>query len=95
MILVKYSVGYIIFPGGFGTMDELFEALTLAQTNKIEHFPIAFYGSAFWGGLVEWIDKFLVNKHGFIKPEDKKLYKVVDEPKEAIDYVTNVAKDYF
>ena len=95
MILVKYSVGYIIFPGGFGTMDELFEALTLAQTNKIEHFPIAFYGSAFWGGLVEWIDKFLVNKHGFIKPEDKKLYKVVDEPQEAIDYVTNVAKDYF
>jgi len=92
MIFVKYSVGYVIFPGGFGTLDELFESLTLAQTNKIEHFPIALYGSAYWNGLLEWIDEVLLAKHGVISPEDKKLYKVVNKPQEAVDYVTNIIK---
>ena len=92
MIFVKYSVGYVIFPGGFGTLDELFESLTLAQTNKIEHFPIALYGSAYWNGLLEWIDEVLLAKHGVINPEDKKLYKVVNKPQEAVDYVTNIIK---
>ena len=93
MIFVKYSVGYIIFPGGFGTLDEFFEALTLAQTNKIEHFPIALYGSAYWNGLLEWIDEVLLAKHGVISPEDKKLYKVVNKPQEAVDYITNIIKE--
>ncbi len=92
MIFVKYSVGYVIFPGGYGTLDELFESLTLAQTNKIEHFPIALYGSAYWNGLIEWIDEVLLVKHGVISPEDKKLYKVVNKPQEAVDYVTNIIK---
>ncbi|MCL5071013.1 MAG: TIGR00730 family Rossman fold protein [Actinobacteria bacterium] len=91
-IFVKYSVGYVIFPGGFGTLDELFEALTLAQTGKIEHFPIALYGSEYWKELYNWIDECLLEKHCLISQEDTKLYKVVDEPEEAVDYVTNVIK---
>ncbi len=92
MMFVKYSVGYIIFPGGFGTLDELFEALTLAQTNKIEHFPIALYGSGYWDDLCDWIDKSLVIKHATINPEDKKLYKIVDSSRKAVDYVMDLIK---
>ena len=92
MIFVKYSVGYIIFPGGFGTLDELFESLTLAQTDKIEHFPLALYGSHYWKGLTEWIDKTLLKEHGTISPEDKKLFKIVDTPEEAVDYVSKTVK---
>ncbi|MGM0368766.1 MAG: TIGR00730 family Rossman fold protein [Actinomycetota bacterium] len=93
MIFVKYSVGFIIFPGGFGTLDELFEALTLAQTNKIEHFPIVLYGRNYWKDLCKWIDKCLLTEHCTISPEDKKLYKIVDNPQEAVDYVTKVIKE--
>lgn len=92
MMFVKYSVGYIIFPGGFGTLDEFFEALTLTQTDKIEHFPIALYGSGYWDDLCDWIDKSLVAKHATIGPEDKKLYKIVDSPQEAVDYVMDLIK---
>src|SRR4030066_769761 len=92
MMFVKYSVGYIIFPGGFGTLDEFFEALTLAQTDKIEHFPIALYGSGYWNDICDWIDKSLVVKHATVSPEDKKLYKIVDSPQEAVDYVINLIK---
>ncbi len=93
MVFVKYSVGYIIFPGGFGTLDELFEALTLAQTNKIEHFPIVLYGSEYWNGLCDWIDKELLSTHATISPEDKKLYKVVNSPKEAVDHVMKIINE--
>lgn len=93
MIFVKYSVGYIIFPGGFGTLDELFEALTLAQTDKIEHFPILLYGSEYWNGLLKWIDDVLIAEHLTISPEDKKLYMVVDDPKEATDYIIKIIKE--
>ena len=93
MIFVKYSVGYIIFPGGFGTLDELFEALTLAQTDKIEHFPVVLYGSEYWAGLHEWIDKMMLKKHANISPADKELYKVVDSPKQANDYIINMLKE--
>ena len=93
MIFVKYSVGYIIFPGGFGTLDELFEALTLAQTDKIKHFPIILYGSEYWNGLLKWINEFLVLKHRACSPEDQNLYKVVDSPREAVDYVIKIIKE--
>jgi uncharacterized protein (TIGR00730 family) len=92
MMFVKYSIGYVIFPGGFGTMDELFEALTLAQTQKIEHFPIALYGREFWQELYGWIDNCLLEKYCTISPEDKKLYKIVDEPEEAVSYITEMLK---
>lgn len=92
MMFVKYSVGYIIFPGGFGTLDELFEALTLAQTDKIEHFPIALYGNEYWKELCDWINKCLATKHCTISPEDKKLYKIVDTPRETVDYIIDTIK---
>jgi TIGR00730 family protein len=92
-IFVKYSEGYVIFPGGFGTLDEMFEALTLAQTNKIEHFPIVLYGSEYWNDLCNWIDGCLFKKHCTIASEDMKLYKVVDEPEEAVDYIKNLIKE--
>ena len=89
-IFIKYSVGYVIFPGGFGTLDELFEALTLAQTGKIEHFPIALYGRDYWKDLHQWIDECLLEKYCTISPEDKNLYSIVDTPKEAVDYITRI-----
>ncbi|MCD4669328.1 MAG: TIGR00730 family Rossman fold protein [Actinomycetia bacterium] len=93
MIFMKYSVGYIIFPGGYGTLDEFFESLTLAQTDKIEHFPIALYGSKYWEGLTGWIDEYLMEKHRTISPEDRKLFRVVDTPEEAVDYVSKIIKE--
>ena len=92
MLFVKYSIGYVIFPGGYGTLDELFEALTLAQTNKIEHFPIILYGTEFWKGVCKWIDEIMLMKHSAISPEDKKLYKVVNDPQEAVDYALKIIK---
>ncbi len=89
-IFIKYSVGFMIFPGGFGTLDELFEALTLAQTGKIEHFPIVLFGRDYWEGLHKWIDDCLLEKFCTISPEDKNLYSIVDNPQEAVDYITRV-----
>ena len=92
MLFVKYSIGYVIFPGGYGTLDELFESLTLAQTNKIEHFPIVLYGTPFWKDICGWIDKILLDKYKTISLEDKKLYKVVNDPQEAVDYILKIIK---
>ena len=90
MLFVKYSIGYVIFPGGYGTLDELFESLTLSQTNKIEHFPIILYGSDYWKGMCKWIDEIILDKYAAISPEDKKLYKVVNDPQEAVDYALKI-----
>lgn len=81
LMFVKYAMAYIIFPGGFGTMDELFEALTLAQTKKIEAFPIILYGSKYWKGLIEWMKNTLV-PNGTIGREDFSLFSLVDTPEE-------------
>ncbi len=90
MMFVKYSVGYVIFPGGFGTLDELFEALTLIQTGKVEHFPIALYGKEYWEDLYKWIDECLLEKFCTINPEDNKLYRITDSPQEAVDYIVKI-----
>ncbi|MBN2073456.1 MAG: TIGR00730 family Rossman fold protein [Actinobacteria bacterium] len=92
MIFVKYSIGYVIFPGGYGTLDELFEALTLTQTGKIDHFPIVLYGSDYWRELCQWINKCLLEKFCNISPDDNKLYKIVDDPEEAVNYIDDVIK---
>src|SRR5262249_31738564 len=68
-MFVKYSEGFIIFPGGFGTVDELFEALTLIQTGKIEHFPVVLFGSSYWNGLVDWLKQIMLAE-GKVSPED-------------------------
>ncbi|MBV9257546.1 MAG: TIGR00730 family Rossman fold protein, partial [Ktedonobacteraceae bacterium] len=74
-MFVKYSEAFIIFPGGFGTMDELFEALTLIQTKKVNHFPVILYDSSFWGGMVNWINKSMMEL-GTISPEDALLLRL-------------------
>ena len=85
VMFVKYSSAFVCFPGGFGTMDEMFEILTLVQTLKVEAFPVVLYGSKFWGGMVSWVNDQL--KQGFIDPEDSDIFKLVDDPKEAVQLV--------
>lgn len=83
LMFIKYAMAFIIFPGGFGTMDELFEALTLAQTKKIQSFPIILYGSAYWKGLLDWMKQTLVPM-GTIDKTDFALFSVVDTPEQVI-----------
>lgn len=83
VMFVKYSQGFIVMPGGFGTIDELSEALTLIQTKKIGRFPIVLVGKNFWGGMIEWIKKILVTEK-MISPEDLDLFNLVDTPEEAV-----------
>jgi hypothetical protein len=86
LMFVKYSVGYVIFPGGFGTLDELFESLTLIQTGKVEHFPIMLVGRDYWGPLLGWIKETL-RGGGFIGEDDLELLKLVDEPAEVVEHI--------
>ena len=88
VMLMKYSTGFICMPGGFGSMDELFESLTLIQTEKIEPFPIVLVGSEFWGGLVEWIEDKMIES-GNISPEDISLFTVLDDPAEVVAHIKN------
>ncbi len=81
LMFIKYAIAFIIFPGGFGTMDELFEALTLSQTRRIKSFPIILYGTEYWKGLVDWMKNTLV-MNGTISREDFALFSVVDKPEE-------------
>lgn len=93
VMFVKYSQGFVVMPGGFGTLDELFEAMTLIQTHKIEMFPIILVGSDFWGGLVDWIKNTLITA-GNISPKDLDLFHVVDSADEVIDILNNFYKEY-
>lgn len=81
LMFVKYAMAYVIFPGGFGTMDEFFEALTLIQTQKIRRFPVVLYSSEYWQGLVGWLEKTMLAKH-CIKKEDLNLFQIVDKPED-------------
>lgn len=83
---LKYSVGVFIFPGGFGTMDEFFESLTLVQTGKVNRIPLILVGREFWEGALEWIQSSL-GGHGYISPEDVDLYKIVDSAEEGMDFL--------
>src|SRR6056297_1495678 len=83
VMFVKYSQGFVVMPGGFGTLDELFEAMTLIQTHKIGKFPIILVGTKFWKGLMDWIKGTLVEA-GNISPEDLNLIKIVDTPDEVV-----------
>jgi uncharacterized protein (TIGR00730 family) len=81
-MFVKYATAFIVFPGGYGTLDELFEALTLIQTGKVKHFPVILFGVAYWSGLVDWLDKTVVEE-GKINRTDLLLFRVTDDPEEA------------
>ena len=86
VMFVKYAVAYVILPGGFGTMDELFEALTLIQTKKIKSFPLILMGSEYWQGLLDWVKKTMLSE-GNISPADLDLIQVVDEPEEVVKLI--------
>jgi uncharacterized protein (TIGR00730 family) len=87
MMFVKYSLGFIIFPGGFGTLDELFEALTLIQTKKIRDFPVVLFGTNYWSGLLNWMRDFLLPE-GKIAGVDLRLFHITDSPSEVVQIVT-------
>ena len=94
VMFVKYSQGFVVMPGGFGTMDEMFEALTLIQTKKIGKFPIILVGTAFWSGLIDWIRTVLVEKEQTVHLEDLDLFKIVDTEDEVLDVLDKFYKKY-
>jgi len=94
VMFVKYSQGFVVMPGGFGTLDELFEAITLIQTNKIEKFPIILVGSDFWSGLLDWVKATLLDKFGNISPKDLDLIHVVDNENEVLDILDAFYEKY-
>jgi uncharacterized protein (TIGR00730 family) len=92
VMFVKYAEGFVIFPGGFGTLDELFEALTLIQTGKVEHFPVVLYGKAYWSGLLQWIrDKPLYEEK--VSPEDLDLLTITDDAETACRAIVDARRD--
>lgn len=88
VMFVKYAQGFIVFPGGFGTLDELFETLTLIQTNKISKIPIVLVGTDYWEGLIDWLNKRLVEK-GLINKDDMDLFYLTDDCESAVKYVVD------
>jgi uncharacterized protein (TIGR00730 family) len=86
-MFVKYSVGFVVFPGGLGTLDELFEALTLIQTQKIRHFPLVLFGREYWKGLVGWLRETVAAEHK-IDASDLDIFTLTDDPAEAVASVT-------
>jgi len=93
VMFVKYARGFIIFPGGFGTMDEFFESMTLIQTLKIKPFPVICIGTKFWGGLVDWIKNTMLEAHATISPGDLERFRVTDDVDEAIEIVSKCFAD--
>ena len=93
-MFVKYSQGFVVMPGGFGTLDEMFEALTLTQTNKIEKFPIILVGTEFWGGLMDWIKNTLLTANNNISAKDIDLIHLVDSADEIIEILDSFYEEY-
>ncbi len=91
-MFVKYSQGYVVFPGGFGTFDELFEAITLAQTHKITRFPVILFGSEYWQGLLDWLHGPVLGE-GKVSEEDFAMLHVTDDVEEAVDIIERAASD--
>ena len=94
VMFVKYSQGFVVMPGGFGTLDELFEAITLIQTHKMQKFPIILVGTEVWGGLMDWIRNTLRDKYKTISPEDINLIKLVDTSDEVIKVLNDFYAEY-
>jgi uncharacterized protein (TIGR00730 family) len=94
VIFVKYTQGFVIMPGGFGTMDELFEALTLIQTKKINNRPVVLVGKAYWSGLVDWIKEQMLTEEANINPNDIDLFALVDTADEAVHYIEDFYKTH-
>lgn len=94
VMFVKYSQGFIVMPGGFGTLDELFEALTLIQTKKIGKFPIVLVGKEYWGGLMDWIKTTMLHAANNVHEDDLKLFKVVETEAEAVEAIDDFYSKY-
>lgn len=94
VMFVKYSQGFVVMPGGFGTLDELFEAITLIQTKKIGQFPIVLVGKEYWQGLLNWMKETLLDRHHTINPEDLDLFHVVETPTEAVKKIDEFYSKY-
>ncbi|MDH7445752.1 LOG family protein [Aquimarina sp. 2201CG14-23] len=94
VMFVKYSQGFVVMPGGFGTLDELFEAITLIQTKKIAVFPIILVSTEFWGGLIDWVKSTLLDKFGNISAVDMDLIHVVDTPEEVLNILDKFYTEY-
>ncbi len=90
VMFVKYAKAFVIFPGGYGTLDELFESITLIQTRRIDRFPVVLFGSQYWKGLVQWMESMLLKENNIDK-DDLKLFKIVDTPQQAV----KVVSDYY
>ena len=94
VMFVKYAQGFIVMPGGFGTLDELFEAITLIQTKKIGRFPIVLVGKSYWGGLMEWVKNVMLDQEQNISPKDLDLINIVDDATEAIKVIDDFYSKY-
>lgn len=94
VIFVKYAQGFVILPGGFGTLDELFEALTLMQTHKINERPVVLIGKEYWQGLIDWIKESMLNLEENISPKDMDLFQLVDTPEEAFKCIDDFYKSH-
>jgi len=94
VIFVKYTQGFVIMPGGFGTMDELFEALTLIQTKKINNRPVVLVGKSYWSGLVDWLKEQMLTEESNINPGDIDLFAIVDTADEAVHYIEDFYKTH-
>ena len=93
VMFVKYAQGFVVLPGGFGTMDELFEVLTLTQTKKITKVPIVLMGVSYWKGLIDWIKETMLKKEHNINSRDLDLFLLTDEPEEAVSYIRDFYAD--
>lgn len=93
VMFARYASGYVVLPGGFGTMDEFFEALTLIQTHKMDHFPIALMGKKYWSGLLEWL-KSTALREGTILKKDLGLFYLTDDPEDAVRYILKNLKNH-
>ncbi|MEN9303160.1 MAG: hypothetical protein RL264_1589 [Bacteroidota bacterium] len=94
VIFVKYSQAFVVLPGGFGTLDEFFEALTLIQTKKIAKRPVVLVGSAYWSGLLMWIEEVMLNEEHNISPNDMNLIKVVDDAETAVQFIEDFYRSH-
>lgn len=94
VMFMKYAQGFIVLPGGFGTLDELFESMTLIQTDKIGRFPIVLVGVDYWKGLVDWIKETMLAKEGNIGPDDLEIFTLVDNAVDAVDYIDQFYSKY-
>ena len=92
VMFLKYAHGFIVLPGGYGTMDEFFESLVLIQTLKQASFPVILMGSSYWDGLVSWMKETMLNEYNHVSPEDMHVFKVVDEPEAAVKIIVDFKK---